>query len=79
MVSRAPERDRPLGAQRCGPMIRGMLGEEVETCREYGWSILKGPSPLISPAAAPPKIPVSGRLQPESGRRFLPFAWPVGS
>ena len=39
----------PCGAQRCGPMIRGMLGEEVETCRECGWSILKGPSPLSCP------------------------------
>jgi NAD(P)H-nitrite reductase large subunit len=39
----------PCGAQRCGPMIRGMLGEPVETCRECGWSILKGPPPLSCP------------------------------
>ena len=36
----------PCGAARCGPMIRGMLGEEVETCIDCGWSILKGPPPL---------------------------------
>lgn len=39
----------PCGAARCGPMVRGMLGEEVETCRDCGWSILKGASPLICP------------------------------
>lgn len=39
----------PCGAARCGPMVRGMLGEEVETCKECGWSILKGPSPLTCP------------------------------
>ena len=39
----------PCGAARCGPMVRGMLGEEVETCSECGWSILKGPSPLTCP------------------------------
>ncbi len=39
----------PCGAARCGPMIRGMLGEEVETCSDCGWSILKGPAPLTCP------------------------------
>lgn len=39
----------PCGAARCGPMIRGMLGEEVATCAECGWSILKGPAPLTCP------------------------------
>jgi len=39
----------PCGAARCGPMIRGMLGEEVETCRECGWSILKASPPLPCP------------------------------
>ncbi|HEY6199171.1 MAG TPA: (2Fe-2S)-binding protein [Candidatus Binatia bacterium] len=31
----------PCGAQRCGPMVRGMLGEEVTTCEQCGWVILK--------------------------------------
>lgn len=31
----------PCGAQRCGPMVRGMLGEEVTACKVCGWSILK--------------------------------------
>lgn len=39
----------PCGAARCGPMIRGLLGEEVETCRDCGWSILKSSSPLTCP------------------------------
>ena len=39
----------PCGAARCGPMVRGMLGEEVETCSVCGWSILKGPPPLTCP------------------------------
>jgi len=39
----------PCGAARCGPMIRGMLGEEVETCSVCGWAILKGPPPLTCP------------------------------
>ena len=39
----------PCGAARCGPMIRGMLGEEVEICRECGWSILKSSEPLVCP------------------------------
>ena len=39
----------PCGAARCGPMVRGMLGEEVETCSACGWSILKGPPPLTCP------------------------------
>ncbi|MBI4489211.1 MAG: (2Fe-2S)-binding protein [Deltaproteobacteria bacterium] len=39
----------PCGAARCGPMIRGMLGEEVETCAVCGWSILKGLTPLTCP------------------------------
>lgn len=39
----------PCGALRCGPMIRGMLGDEVETCNVCGWSILKGPPPLTCP------------------------------
>jgi len=39
----------PCGAARCGPMIRGMLGEEVATCAACGWSILKAPPPLICP------------------------------
>jgi len=39
----------PCGAARCGPMIRGMLGEQVETCRECGWSILKASPPLTCP------------------------------
>lgn len=39
----------PCGAARCGPMVRGMLGEEVESCRECGWSILKAPPPLTCP------------------------------
>ena len=39
----------PCGAARCGPMIRGMLGEEVAICRECGWSILRGTQPLICP------------------------------
>jgi NAD(P)H-nitrite reductase large subunit len=39
----------PCGGQRCGPMVRGMLGEEVETCLDCGWSIIKGPPPLTCP------------------------------
>ena len=39
----------PCGAARCGPMVRGMLGEEVETCQDCGWSILRGLAPLICP------------------------------
>ena len=39
----------PCGATRCGPMVRGMLGEEVETCQDCGWSILREPRPLICP------------------------------
>jgi NAD(P)H-nitrite reductase large subunit len=31
----------PCGARRCGPMVRGMLGEEVTKCAQCGWSILK--------------------------------------
>lgn len=30
-------------------MIGGMLGEEVETCAECAWSILKAPPPLTCP------------------------------
>ena len=39
----------PCGAARCGPMVRSMLGEEVETCKDCGWSILRGPPPLVCP------------------------------
>jgi NAD(P)H-nitrite reductase large subunit len=39
----------PCGAARCGPMIRGMLGEEVEICWECGWSILKSSASLVCP------------------------------
>jgi len=39
----------PCGAARCGPMVRGMLGEEVEICRDCGWSILKATAPPICP------------------------------
>ncbi len=39
----------PCGATRCGPMVRGMLGEDVETCRVCGWCILKGAVPLTCP------------------------------
>ena len=39
----------PCGASRCRPMIRGMLGEEVESCAECGWSILKSTAPLTCP------------------------------
>ncbi|HEX9442802.1 MAG TPA: (2Fe-2S)-binding protein [Candidatus Binatia bacterium] len=39
----------PCGAQRCGPMVRGMLGEEVAACAECGWSILKSIEPLVCP------------------------------
>lgn len=39
----------PCGAARCGPMIRGMLGEDVEICRACAWSILKGQLPLTCP------------------------------
>lgn len=39
----------PCGALRCGPMIRSLLGEEVESCAVCGWAILKGPPPLICP------------------------------
>ena len=39
----------PCGAARCGPMVRGMLGEEVATCRECDWSILKSSEPPICP------------------------------
>ncbi len=39
----------PCGAARCGPMVRGMLGEEIEICQDCGWSILRGPLPLICP------------------------------
>jgi len=31
----------PCGAQRCGPMVRAMLGEEVVACPQCGWAILK--------------------------------------
>jgi NAD(P)H-nitrite reductase large subunit len=39
----------PCAGARCEPMIRGMLGEEVETCAVCGWSIFKDLSPLICP------------------------------
>jgi len=39
----------PCGAARCGPMVRGMLGEDVETCTVCGWSILKAAPPLTCP------------------------------
>jgi NAD(P)H-nitrite reductase large subunit len=39
----------PCGAARCGPMVRGMLGEEVAICAECGWSILKSSEPLVCP------------------------------
>lgn len=39
----------PCGASRCGPMIRGMLGEEVATCAVCGWSILRHATPLVCP------------------------------
>jgi bacterioferritin-associated ferredoxin len=39
----------PCGANRCGPMIRGMLGEDVAICVECGWSILKSPEPIVCP------------------------------
>jgi len=39
----------PCGARRCGAMVRGMLGEPVVTCRNCGWAILLGPSPLVCP------------------------------
>ena len=39
----------PCGAARCGPMVCGMLGEEVETCSACGWSILKATPPLTCP------------------------------
>jgi NAD(P)H-nitrite reductase large subunit len=39
----------PCGAARCGPMVRGLLGEPVETCRFCGWAILPGPPPLKCP------------------------------
>lgn len=39
----------PCGAKRCGAAVRGMLGEPVTTCRDCGWSILLGPSPLVCP------------------------------
>ncbi|HTM07791.1 MAG TPA: (2Fe-2S)-binding protein [Verrucomicrobiae bacterium] len=39
----------PCGAQRCGPMVRGMLGEEVVTCDVCGWSILKSSPHLVCP------------------------------
>jgi NAD(P)H-nitrite reductase large subunit len=39
----------PCGAARCGPMVRGMLGEDVATCRECGWSIFKSHAPLLCP------------------------------
>ncbi|HEY2988467.1 MAG TPA: (2Fe-2S)-binding protein [Candidatus Binatia bacterium] len=39
----------PCGANRCGPMIRGMLGEDVAVCRECGWSMLKNILPLTCP------------------------------
>ena len=39
----------PCGAKRCGPAVRGLLGEPVETCRYCGWAILKGPPPLVCP------------------------------
>ena len=39
----------PCGAKRCGSAVRGMLGEPVTTCRDCGWTILLGPSPLVCP------------------------------
>ena len=39
----------PCGAARCGPMVRGLLGEDVATCSVCGWAILKGPPPLVCP------------------------------
>jgi hypothetical protein len=39
------------GAQRCGPMVRGMLGEEVATCAECGLVDIK-----IDRAARPPAL-----------------------
>ena len=45
----------PCGAARCGPMVRGMLGEAVEKCNECGWSILKGQPPLTCPRCGAPQ------------------------
>jgi NAD(P)H-nitrite reductase large subunit len=39
----------PCGANRCGPMVRGMLGEDVAICTECRWSILKSPEPIVCP------------------------------
>jgi NAD(P)H-nitrite reductase large subunit len=39
----------PCGAARCGPMVRGMLGEEVATCNLCGWAILKRTERLVCP------------------------------
>lgn len=39
----------PCAATRCGPMVRGMLGEPVATCKECGWSILKSARSQVCP------------------------------
>ncbi|MGH7766592.1 MAG: (2Fe-2S)-binding protein [Candidatus Binatia bacterium] len=39
----------PCGAARCGPMVRGILGEDVVTCRDCGWSILKSTGSPVCP------------------------------
>ena len=39
----------PCGARRCGPMVRGILGEEVVACNVCGWSILKSSGSLECP------------------------------
>ena len=40
----------PCGGRRCGSLVRGMLGEPVENCKECGWPIL-----LNSPAPVCPR------------------------
>jgi NAD(P)H-nitrite reductase large subunit len=39
----------PCGAARCGPAVRGLLGEDVATCSTCGWAILKDKTPLVCP------------------------------
>src|SRR5258706_1827567 len=46
----------PCGAQRCGPMVRGMLGEEIAAFAECGWSILKSIQPRFCPRCGPENV-----------------------
>lgn len=39
----------PCGGRRCGSLVRGMLGEPVENCKDCGWPVLTAISPPVCP------------------------------